>query len=281
MKKVIWLMPALLVFAAACSKEEPAAPATEEPAANVEEVVEETTEVVEEVAATEEEVEVVEESAGDAAEPTDEAIVLAQVDTTEEAAREWKYREGTHFTRLIPTQPTVGGPDKVEVAEIFMYSCPHCMDLERFMQEWEETIDPNVRFVRIPAIFNNIAALHAQLYYTEEVLARNGQLGDRNAFRNMVFTEFHRRNNRLTSEAAIQRVFERAGIDAETFNRTWNSFEVSQSMRKAADLARRYGIVSVPQIIVNGKYRTDAGTAGSYPALMEVIDELTAREGVR
>ena len=39
--------------------------------------------------------------------------------------------------------------------------------------------------------------------------------------------------------------------------------------------------MSVPQIIVNGKYRTDAGSAGSYPALMEVIDELTAREGVR
>jgi hypothetical protein len=34
-------------------------------------------------------------------------------------------------------------------------------------------------------------------------------------------------------------------------------------------------------IIVNGKYRTDTGSAGGYPNLIEVIDELTAREGLR
>jgi hypothetical protein len=34
-------------------------------------------------------------------------------------------------------------------------------------------------------------------------------------------------------------------------------------------------------IIVNGKYRTDAASAGSYPKLLEVIDELTVREGLR
>lgn len=281
MKKVTWILPALLVFAAGCSKEEPAAPVTEEPAASVEEAVEEVTEAVEEaVAAVEEEVVVVEESAGDSEEAADETIVLAQAEP-EETAREWKYREGAHYTRLVPTQPTVGGPDKVEVAEIFMYSCPHCMDLERFLQDWEEDMDPNVRFVRIPAIFNNLAATHAQLHYTEEVLARNGQLADRNAFRTMVFNEIHRRGNSLGSESAIQRIFARAGVDEDTFRRTWSSFEVSQSMRKAADLTRRYGVMSVPMVIVNGKYRTDAGSAGSYPALLEVIDELTAREGVR
>lgn len=269
----------MLVIAAGCSNEEPAAPATEEPAAAVEEAVEETTEAVEEAAA-DEEVEVVEESAGDSAEPADEAIVLAQAEP-EEAPRDWKYREGAHYQRLVPTQPTVGGPDKIEVAEIFMYSCPHCMDLEGFMQDWEETLDPNVRFVRIPAIFNQLAAVHAQLHYTEEVLARNGKLADRNAFRTMVFNEIHRRGNGLSSVSAVQRVFARAGVDEDTFNRTWNSFEVSQSMRKAADLARRYGIMSVPMVVVNGKYTTDAGSAGSYPALLEVIDELTAREGAR
>ena len=50
-------------------------------------------------------------------------------------------------------------------------------------------------------------ALHAQLYYTEEVLARNGVIKDPAAFHEAVFTEYHRRGNRLASEASIQTLF--------------------------------------------------------------------------
>jgi protein dithiol oxidoreductase (disulfide-forming) len=162
-----------------------------------------------------------------------------------------------------------------------MYSCPHCYDLEPFVNGWAENKDSNIRFVRIPAIFNQLALLHAQLYYTEVYLAQSGKLKDQAAFHEMVFEEYHRRGNRLTTEDAIRRLFTRAGVSDEDFDRTWGSFEVNQALRVAQDLARRYGIDSVPMIIVNGKYRTDMGSAGSYPKLIEVIDELTAREGIR
>jgi thiol:disulfide interchange protein DsbA len=182
---------------------------------------------------------------------------------------------------MIPTQPTVGGADKVEVAEIFMYSCPHCYDLEAPLNNWVAGKDPNVRFVRIPAVFNQLAMLHAQLYYTEVFLTEAGKLADPLAFRSMVFEEFHRRGNRLTSQTAIQRLFVRAGVSEDDFLRTWKSFEVNQALRLAGDLARRYNVMSVPMIVVNGKYRTDTASAGGYPQLMEVIDELTVREGIR
>ena len=162
-----------------------------------------------------------------------------------------------------------------------MYSCPHCFDLEAHINRWEENKDPGVRLVRIPAVFNQLAQMHAQLYYTEVYLARSGALKNPNAFRNTVFQEFHDRGNRLASQAAIQKVFERAGVSEEDFNRTWTSFEVNQAMRVAADLARRYNIQSVPTIVVNGKYRTDTAMAGGYPQLIELIDELTVREGLR
>jgi thiol:disulfide interchange protein DsbA len=276
MNKQTWIVifAILGLTIAACSKDEPA------PVAASPVVEEQVTASTAEAPATEtESVVVVEESAAEA-EPADQAIMLAQAG---EAAttRTWKYREGTNFTRLIPTQPTVGGADKIEVAEVFMYSCPHCYDLEPHINRWAEGKDPNVRFVRIPAIFNQLAQLHAQLYYTEVYLTQTGKLTDPIAFRNMVFEEFHRKGNRLTSQAAIQRLFARAGVSEDDFNRTWGSFEVNQALRHAADLARRYGVASVPIIVVNGKYRTDAGSAGSYPKLIELIDELTAREGLR
>lgn len=271
------LISVLTLLLVACSKQEPATSTPAEEPAIEAEVAE--TPTTNEAVTTTETLEVVEESAAEAP-VEDEAIVLARADDIE-TTRTWQFREGQHFTRMTPTQPTVGGADRIEVAEVFMYSCSHCYDLEAFMEHWAENKDPSIRFVRIPAIFNNLAQIHAQLYYTEEVLAENGLLADQKAFRNMVFEEFHRRGNRIASVDAVQSLFGRAGVGEEDFLRTWKSFEVNQKMRVAADLARRYNIQSVPMIIVNGKYRTDAGSAGSYPKLLEVIDELTVREGLR
>jgi len=123
--------------------------------------------------------------------------------------------------------------------------------------------------------------LHAQLYYTEEVLGRNGVLKDPAAFHEAVFNEYHRRGNRLGSEASIQALFSRFDVIAEDFQRAWTSFEVSQKMRVAEDLARRYSIQNVPTVVVNGKYRTGGSEAGGYPNLIELIDELIAREDAR
>lgn len=281
MKRFIWIC-ALALIVTGCSKQETSDTRASEVTAAEEPANEVTTDAGESAVPDTESLEVVEESAAVAEdEPEDQKILLARADNVAVPARNWQFKEGQNFTRMIPTQPTVGSADKIEVAEVFMYSCPHCYDLEAYLNAWEEDKNPNVRFVRIPAVFNPLAQLHAQLYYTEVFLAKNGTLKDPVAFRNMVFDEFHNRANRLTSEAAIQRLFARAGVSEDDFNRTWKSFEVNQALRMAADLARRYNIMSVPTMIVNGKYRTDMSMAGGYPKLIELINELTAREGLR
>ena len=272
---------AALVFLAlavtACSKEDSAPmEGSQAVEAEAEEAVAQTAQSTAELT---ESLEVVEESAAEA-EPEDQAIVLAQADDPT-AGRVWKFKEGQHYNRFPSTAGLWGSADKIEVAEVFMYSCPHCYDLESFINTWEENKDPNIRFIRIPAVFNQLAALHAQLYYTEVFLGQSGKLKDPAAFREMVFDAYHRRGNRLTSETAIQRLFAQAGVSEDDFNRTWNSFEVNQALRRAREMAVNYGVKSVPMIVVNGKYTTDAGSAGSYPKLIELIDELTVREGLR
>jgi thiol:disulfide interchange protein DsbA len=226
--------------------------------------------------------EMVEESAAEDEEEQaeDQPLLLAQADVPA-TSRDWTFEDGTHFTRMVPTQPTVGGADKIEVAEIFWYGCNHCYDFETYISRWLEKKPANVRFVRIPAVWNPLVKLHAQLYYTEEVLVKNGKIADPEQFRAAVFAEYHRRGNRMASESAIQAVFERHGVSAEDFSSTWKSFEVAQKLRVAQDLARRYSIASVPTIVVNGKYRTGAVEAGGYPSLMELIDELIERESIR
>ena len=133
-----------------------------------------------------------------------------------------------------------------------------------------------MRFVRIPAIFNRAAQVHAQLYYTAELLAASGSLQDFDEFHSTVFDEYHRRGNRLMSVESIERLFARFGVSSEDFNKNWSSFPVNQKVRVAADLGRRYGVQSVPTVIVNGKYRVP-----NTRNVLEIIDELLVREGLR
>jgi len=190
---------------------------------------------------------VVEESA---AEPEDDEqpIMLARADTTDTPAQNWKFKEGQHYIRMVPSQPTMGGADKIEVAEFFWYGCPHCYSFEPTINAWAADIPTGARFVRIPVVWNTVHELHARLFYTQEVLARNGALADGEAFHNTVFQEIQTRGNRLTSEDSIRRLFERFGVDAETFDKTWKSFEVDQRLRVAKDLGRRYSIQGVPPV---------------------------------
>ena len=276
MKQTILLGIALLAISA-CGQEEPAQPATDEPVVIEEAVIEEAAETTEAVEVAE--TTVVEESA---AEPEDDeqAILLAQADTSA-VTREWQFQEGRNYMRLVPTQPTVGGADKIEVAEFFYYLCPHCYNFEPMIKEWAANKPANARFVQVPAMWNQILVLHGRMYYTAEILARNGVIADAAAFNATVYDEIHRRNNKLSSEDAILKLFERFNVSADDFDRTWNSFEVDQKLRVAADLARRYSVKSTPTIVVNGKYRFGAQEAGSYPKVLEVIDELIVRESVR
>jgi len=277
--KQLSIISIVLLLLAACGQEEAATPAVEEQPAVEAEAVETVSDEVAADEVVEEVLEVVEESAAEP-EAGEQAILLARADT-KPAQQEWKFTEGEHFVRLVPTQPTVGGADKIEVAVFFYYQCPHCFTFDPIIRGWTENKPANVRFVQIPATFNQVLVLHGRMFYTNEVLARNGIIKDADAFNVAVYQEIHRRNNRLMSEAAIQKLFERFGVSADDFNATWNSFEVDQKMRVANDLARRYSIISTPTIVVNGKYRTGGAEAGSYPRLLELIDELVARESIR
>ena len=265
----------------ACSSEAPETATTEQAPAPDEAVVETTAEATLEDAEDDAKPEMVEESAGEQdAQTNDQPVILAQADTAT-AGTDWKFTEGQHFIRMTPTQPTLGGADKIEVAEFFWYGCAHCYTFEPHINRWAANKPANTRFIHIPATWNPLVKLHAQLYYTEEVLVKSGMISDPAGFRTAVFREYHERGNRLTSESSIQSLFGRFGVSPEDFASTWKSFEVAQKLSVAEDLARRYSISGVPTIVVNGKYRSGAGEAGGYPALLEVIDELIERETVR
>jgi thiol:disulfide interchange protein DsbA len=183
-----------------------------------------------------------------------------------------RFEMGTHYMRLSPTQPTSSNPDQVEVGEIFWYGCPHCFNFDPYLERWQATKADYVNFVRVPAVWNPLLQLHARAFYTAEALGKSMQMHSE------FFREIHERGNALDSEAKLQEFFGRFGVDAAAFKATFDSFAVQAKLQRADELSRRYRIQSVPTIIVNGKYTTDGGQAGSYDDLVALIDELTAAE---
>jgi thiol:disulfide interchange protein DsbA len=280
MKRIILLV---FVFAlASCSREIPSNEVTK-PETTLEKMV---TEAPTEASDEEAPPELVEESAAepDRAQAKNQPLLLAPEKALMIAAaptRKWNFKEGQDYHRLMPAQPTVGGADKIEVAEVFWYGCPHCYDFEPKIKAWAKDVSTNARFIQIPVVWNPLARLHARLYYSGEVLAKNGKLTDITAFHATVFNEYHRKRNRLSSKEAIQKLFGNFNISREDFLTTWDSFEVNQKINIANDLVRRYNITGVPAVVVNGKYRTGASDAGSYPKLLEILDELIERETIR
>lgn len=209
----------------------------------------------------------------DTATPGLEATTDAQsLRAEDETPTSGRFQLGTHYERLVPTQPTSSGPEQVEVAEIFWYGCVHCYAFDSYLKEWQQDKPAYVSFVRVPAVWNPLVQLHARAFYTAQALGKGDEMHD--AF----FTAIHEEGNLLDSEQALTEFFGRFGVDARAFKTAFESFDVHTKVQRADELNRRYEISSVPTIIVNGKYKSNATMAGSYEQLIALIDELAASE---
>ncbi len=179
---------------------------------------------------------------------------------------------GIHYERLPAPAPTSTAPGRIEVCEFFMFGCIHCYELESALVAWEADQADDVELVRVPAIFNPLARLHAQAYYTAEVLGR----GD--ALIAPFYTEIHERGNALASRAALREFFARHGIDGARFDATFDSAAVAERLRQAEALNRRYGIGVTPSIGINGQYLTSPSMTGSTGAMLDAVDTLVEAE---
>jgi protein dithiol oxidoreductase (disulfide-forming) len=184
-----------------------------------------------------------------------------------------KFKEGTNYQKLVPTQPTGVAPDKVEVTEVFWYACGHCFALEPQLDSWQAKGKPaNVEFVRVPAMWNDTLRMHARIFYTAERLGKLEQL------HTPIFREIHVKSNPLNTVEKITAFFRENGVSTDEFQKAFSSFAVEQKLQRADFLNRRYRIESVPTLVVNGKYKTDVGMAGNEQQLFQLIGELAASE---
>ena len=182
------------------------------------------------------------------------------------------FDEGIDYRRVVPAQPTSAPAGKIEVVELFWYACPHCYQLEPHLDRWKESLPEDVVFVRLPAIFSPRWEPLARAYYAAELL------GVVDRVHKPLFEAIHDKRRNLNDPANLAAFFEEHDVSREEFQRIWNSFGLTARVNRARELSQRYGVQSVPTLIVNGKYYTQGGLTGSHAATLQVVDHLIERE---
>lgn len=180
------------------------------------------------------------------------------------------FDEGIEYELLEKAQPAPTD-GKIEVIEFFSYACPHCWRFEPYIEKWKETKPENIEFIHVPAVFNKNWEALATLYYAAEVL------GVQEKMHPIIFESMHGEGKQIRSFDDLKIVFEANGVSAEKLNQALNSFTVAAKTRRAKSMTQAYGITSVPNIVVQGKYRTNGTLAQSHANVFKVVDFLSEK----
>jgi len=179
--------------------------------------------------------------------------------------------EGTNYARLKPPVPVESGK-KIEVVEFFSYGCPHCAELEPFLDTWLAKLPPDVQFRRVPVFFQDRWVNLGKVYYTLEALGEEQKLSP------AVFAAVHGGSNTaLWNDKTFFDWAASKGLDRKKVEDVYNSFAISGKMNRAKQQAQTFNIQSVPTVVIDGKFITASDRVGKHAQLPAAIDELVAK----
>ena len=185
----------------------------------------------------------------------------------------WKYEENKHY-RILPLAENVRiENDKVEVLEVFAYSCNHCFNFESYLEAFEKNKASYIDFVRMPVVYSEAYKTHARIYYTAESLGKIRC----DAFRSFL-KPFTSTEKRLMNENEIYELFKKHGVSRNQFENRFRSFTVESKLNRAERLTKKYKIRSTPTLVINGKFAANGPDIRTLEEMLLVTKELAQRE---
>ena len=174
--------------------------------------------------------------------------VLAQ------AAVKEPFKEGKDYRPLKSPVQTSVAADRVEVAEVFWYGCPHCFSLEKVVTDWKPQMAEGGQLVRVPGFFGpNLWQTHAQLYYTLETLFPDEK--SLKPVHDAIFQQVQEKNNLLKTESEMtEYLVKHHRVDKDKFQSYFNSFGVKNLMNQASSKVRGYQLTGVPALVIDGRF---------------------------
>ena len=178
--------------------------------------------------------------------------------------------EGTDYEVIAggaPYEPVAG---RIEVVEVFGYTCPHCAHFEPALQAWKAKLPKDVKFIPVAAPFGGYWEPYAKAYFAAKALG----IAERS--HEAVFRALHEEGTlpRNPSDDELAGFYTRFGVQPARFVAMLNSPGVDAQMERALAFLQRSGVEGTPTLIVAGKYRVITKQAD----VLGVVDQLVARE---
>ena len=162
---------------------------------------------------------------------------------------------------------------KIEVAEVFGYTCPHCAHFEPAFAAWKARQAKDVSVALVAAPFGGRWMPYARAYYAAQQL---GVVAHTHA---AMFHALHEARSLPLGNATAEEIatfYAGRGVDATRFIAAFNSPAVEAELERAHAFIARSGVDGTPTLVVDGKYRVTGGK--DYAERLRIVDQLVARE---
>lgn len=199
-----------------------------------------------------------------------------------------EFEAGKHWFPVEPPQATSTG-DKIEVVEVFSYACPACNAFEPTVQKLKAALPANAELVYLPAAFrpDEDWPVFQRAFYTAQALGIldktheatfDAVWKDDNGALRISDAKTHRPIKPMPTIENVATFYSKFGVSEADVLGVANSFAINTKMKRADAQLKAYGVDSTPTIIVNGKYRLTAISAGGYDKVIALVKFLVQKE---
>ncbi|MGY1426316.1 thiol:disulfide interchange protein DsbA/DsbL [Lysobacter sp. A289] len=178
---------------------------------------------------------------------------------------------GTDYVEIAGGEPYQPNSGKIEVVEVFGYTCPACANFEPMVSAWAAKLPADVQFTPVAAPFGGFWMPYAKAFFTAQATGLLPQTHD------AMFKAIHidRSLGADSSDQQIAQFYAAYGADPKQFASTMASFAINAKMGRAQQFLQRSGVDSTPTLIVDGKYRV---TGQSWEEHLRIAEHLIAQE---
>lgn len=200
-----------------------------------------------------------------------------------------KWVAGKNYFVIDPAQPTIH-PGKIEVTEVFSWGCPACNAFHSTADQIAKNLPAGAVMNYLPAAFrpDENWPVYQRAFYAAQALGVADKSYDamfdatwktgETATYNLKGAGLKPKEAWPTIDDFAKFYAAKFGVDPKEFVGVANSFTVNTKMKRADDLIKAYGVAGTPTMVVNGKYRFDATSAGGYAQTIELTQWLVAKE---
>lgn len=181
--------------------------------------------------------------------------------------------EGVDYVVIPDGKPFAPVKGKVEVVEVFGYTCPHCAHFQPQLSQWQRKRAKQINFVPLAAPFGGYWQPYAKAFYAAQTLGVAEKSHD------AMFLALHTDGTLPLHDPSVGELatfYARYGVDPAKFAATYEGEAATERMRKAAEFIRHSDVDGTPTLIVAGKYKVK-GQYG-FPDVLRIADALVARE---